>query len=275
MMEVTQGTLIYGLRSAKYPGIVTYGIIISAACDLAQDKINKVFYLSAVPFTDWLYSTEGFKVVTTASVNNCTGRIKKILESHNLSWDAIQTFSQDDLEKVLVDAKIPKDDQKTVLTQFEKYSRIKTEQLTLDGMKGVYKSERKNVESFLGTLFAGGNTHYVFIPKHALSELLSVGQGLVVDLLELDYFSVELIKKIAEGKIDYGVLSDPDVSAYDGKFVLSETKGFAYPMGRVTHPWCEYILQHFSNCFIRIGVDNPEKSDVKCIVDDLIKEEAS
>ena len=48
MKKVTQGTLIYGMRSSKYPGVMTYGIIISAACDLAQDKIDKVFYLTAI-----------------------------------------------------------------------------------------------------------------------------------------------------------------------------------------------------------------------------------
>ena len=44
MKDITQGTIISGLRSSKYK-IETYGIIISARCDIANDKINKIYYL--------------------------------------------------------------------------------------------------------------------------------------------------------------------------------------------------------------------------------------
>lgn len=273
MKKVTQGTLIYGMRSSKYPGIMTYGIIISAACDLDQDKITKVFHLTAVPLKDWLCSNEGFRIVTTVPVNNCKNSIVKNLEKYGLAWDVFQTLSQEEFETVATANGIAKNDKQTIVNQYEKYQRIAKDNQTFQEKTAIYKSEHKAVEGFLGDLFNGGNTHYVFVPQQALSEQIPIGMGLVVDLLELDFFPMELVEKIADGDIDYRVLPKEEISIYDKRFILSENDGFVYPVGEIEHPWCEYVLQHFANCFIRIGVDNPGKKETKGLVDNLFQKE--
>lgn len=273
MKKVTQGTLIYGMRSSKYPGIMTYGIIVSAACDLAQDKISKIFYLTAIPLKDWLCSNEGYHIVTTAPAKSCKNNIIKILEKYGLAWDVFQTFSQAEFETVAAANGIVKNDKQTIVSQYEKYQRLAKENQAIQEKTAIYKSEHKAVESFLGELFNGGNTHYVFVPQQALSEQISIGMGLVVDLLELDFFPIELVEKIADGEMDYRVLTAEEISIYDKRFILSENDGFAYPVGEIEHPWCEYVLQHFANCFIRIGVDNPGKKETKGIVDNLFQKE--
>ena len=45
--KFTQGTIIEYIRSTKYPEIKCQGIVISARCDLAQEKINQFHCLSA------------------------------------------------------------------------------------------------------------------------------------------------------------------------------------------------------------------------------------
>ena len=40
MSGYTQGTTIYGLRSQYYEGICCYGVIITARCDIAQEKVK-------------------------------------------------------------------------------------------------------------------------------------------------------------------------------------------------------------------------------------------
>lgn len=52
-----QGTIIYGIRSDKYPNLRCYGIIITASCDIAQQKVSKLYYLLAIDATEWFCST--------------------------------------------------------------------------------------------------------------------------------------------------------------------------------------------------------------------------
>ena len=261
------------MRSTKYPGVMTYGIVISAACDLAQDKIDKVFYVTAIPIKEWLYSDKGFQVVTASPTKNCKKSLLDNLEKYELSWDVVQTLSQEEFEVVATNNINNKNDRTSAINKYIKYNRIAKEKQTHAEKLEVYQSESKSVSSFLEEMFNGGNTHYVFIPNQALSEQIPVGQGLVVDLLELDYFSIGLIEKIAGGDIDKKVLPDFEIFNYDKRFFITENEGYAYPMGKVNSPWCEYTLQHFSNCFIRIGVDNPGKNEAKSMVQTLFQKE--
>ena len=273
MKKVTQGTLIYGMRSSKYPGVMTYGIIISAACDLAQDKIDKVYYLTAIPIKEWLCSDKGFQLVTATPASNYRDNLLKNLEKYKLSWDVVQTLSPYEFELVAAQCISKKGDRDAALVQFEKYYRIAKGNLTFEEKAEVYLSESKAAAGFLGDILSGSNTHYIFIPNQALSEPISEDQGLIVDLLELDYFPTELVKKIADSKIDCKTMSDSEIAVYDERFFLREDPGFAYPIDGITSPWREYVLQHFSNCFVRIGVDNPGKKEAKGIVDILFQKE--
>lgn len=52
-----QGTIIYGMKSSKYTECATYAVIISARCDIANSKISKMYYLTAVDAMSW-FNTE-------------------------------------------------------------------------------------------------------------------------------------------------------------------------------------------------------------------------
>lgn len=274
MKEVTQGTLICGMRSIKYPGVTTYGIVISAACDLAQDKIDKVFYLTAIPIKKWLCSDRGFHLVTATPASNYKNSLMKNCEKFDLSWDVIQTLSPHEFELVANQCISKKSDREAALKQFLKYSQISKGNLTFDEKAEVYLSESKAVANYLGDILTGSNSHFIFIPNQAISGALSELQGLVIDLLELDYLPMDIVKKIADGEIDCSIMSDSEIAVYHDRFFLSEDPGYAYPVGRIKSPWCEYVLQHFSNCFIRIGVNNPERNEAKGMIEALFQKEA-
>ena len=50
--------------------------------------------------------------------------------------------------------------------------------------------------------------------------------------------------------------------------------GYAMPEFDIVSPWIEYIMQRFSNAFIRIGVDGPQKEDVQSMVSRVGKQNA-
>lgn len=273
MEVVTQGTLISGIRSTKYPTISTYSIIISAACDLAQQKIDKVFYLTAIPLKEWLYSERGFQTATSNIASNTKSKLCTVLSNYGLSWEAIQNFSSDDFNKVINETISKESDKKQAKDSFEKYQQIVAKNLSRQEKGEVYLSNSKAVVSILETIFNGNHSHFVFIPETAISAPIQEKSGLIVDLLEVDYLSSELVKKIANADIDCKVLPSPDLEKYDKQFFLKEGIGFAYPAGEIVSPWREYVLQHFSNCFIRIGVDNPRKADIESMIKNLFQKE--
>ena len=273
MKGITQGTLIYGMRSTKYPGVVTYAVIISAACDLAQDKIDKIFYLTAVPVEEWLRSDKGFQVATAGLEKSFKKSLLDALEKHGLSWDVVRTLSPEEFKAVIGENIQGKSEKDSVISKYMKYGRLTKQNQTRAEKTALYHDENKSIAAFLETIFNGGNSHYAFIPQQAISEDISAGRGLIVDLLELDYLSAELVERINNSSIDCKILSSSEIDTYDARFFLKEEPGFAYPLHRIASPWREYILQHFSSCFIRIGVDNPGKDDAKTIVEALFQTE--
>ena len=68
--SIDQGTIIYGIQSAKYPTIPCYGVIITARCDIAQRKVPKYYFLIAVDASDWFCSEHGYELVYRATIKN-------------------------------------------------------------------------------------------------------------------------------------------------------------------------------------------------------------
>ena len=87
--NLTQGTVITSIRSQKYKNQSCYGIIISARCDIANNKISKIYYLEAVSLEDWVVSETGFKMITKSTLGNINSQIESILKKANLSWEQV------------------------------------------------------------------------------------------------------------------------------------------------------------------------------------------
>lgn len=61
MDELDQGSVLYGLRSDRYPGIPCYGIVITASCDIANSKVSKIYCLIGVDAKQWFCTEYGFR----------------------------------------------------------------------------------------------------------------------------------------------------------------------------------------------------------------------
>ena len=92
MSGYTQGTTIYGLRSQYYEGICCYGVIITARCDIAQEKVKALHVLSAISLRDWV-CTELFDRAFHAYLeNDILGPIKQWSKDNELDFDTLLTF---------------------------------------------------------------------------------------------------------------------------------------------------------------------------------------
>lgn len=95
MNHLTQGTVVYGMRSDKYPEIASYAIIISARCDIANDKIDKLYYLSAVNVRDWFCTGHGFKTAYGETIKNMKKTFKSEIQQYDLNEDLIFELQYD------------------------------------------------------------------------------------------------------------------------------------------------------------------------------------
>ena len=86
---IEQGNVYYGFRSDKYPEVCCYAVIISARCDIANNKISKLYYLTAVDAKDWFCTKAGFDLVYAAAIKE---NLKNQLSNFEINIDILLKF---------------------------------------------------------------------------------------------------------------------------------------------------------------------------------------
>ena len=276
MYSLTQGTIITGIRSDKYPNIRCNGVVISARCDLANCKISKIYYLVAVPSDDWLLSDEGFNIVLSQRQNELEDKLQAKLGGSGLDWSTLKSFSVEDFSTVIHDQEVGlKKDTEKVLEIFLTFKNYTNKYLEPGDKKAILQNENKSVASSLLKIVNGQMMHYIYVPENAYIKDGSIDKGLIIDLQELEYISIRDAERLANCEIDIQSkdLSDADKQRYNNYFFFIDWPGYAMAECDIASPWTEYIMQRFSNAFIRIGVDGPQKEDVQSMVSRVSKQD--
>lgn len=276
MYSLTQGTIITGVRSDKYSNIRCNGVVISARCDLANCKISKIYYLIAVPSDDWLLSDEGFNIVLSQRQNDLEDKLQTKLGGSGLDWSTLKSFSVEEFSTVIHDQEVGlKKDTDKVLEVFRTFKNYTSKYLELGDKKAILQNESKSVASSLLKIANGQMMHYIYVPENAYIKDGSIDRGLIIDLQELEYISIRDAERLVICEIDIQSkdLSEVDKQRYNNCFFLMDWPGYAMAEYDIASPWTEYIMQRFSNAFIRIGVDGPQKEDVQSMVSRVSKQD--
>lgn len=270
---LTQGTVISSLRSKKYFGEECFAVIITARCDLANNKVGKVFFLEALPLDEWVLSQSGMQYVLIGSCKNIVDEIEKLFTNYGLDWETIRTFSLDEFNTVVDSIVTVRKDKERIKELYGKYVEITKEYTNKDDRKNVIRNHKKDVCNSVNKIVSGQNTHYVYIPSDGVS--CDFKNGLIVDLQEVDYFDLEEIEDLISCTIDVqnDDLSDEKKIYYNKKFYIYEGVGYAIPTCNIKSPWIKYLMQHFSNVFSRIGIDTPRKEHVNKMIEEIYNEE--
>ena len=270
MYQLTQGTIIYGIRSTKYPDVVCNGIVLSARCDLANCKVDNVYYSVAIPCDEWLVSEEGFHTALAGKIKDIECKIEKWLQTQLLDWDTMKGFTCDEFEKVL-DVQCPdtkKKERSDLVDQFKTYSVYTSQALPQETKREVLSKEKKYISTFLSNIAGGQASHFAYIPQDAYRANGCLDNGLIVDLQELERIDAKTVDLICAYAVDSKNedLPEPQIALYNKQFFLHNGPGYASPDCDIESPWIEYLMQRFSNSFIRIGVDGPQKDNVAALI---------
>ncbi len=272
--KIDQGSIIYGIKSSKYLNMPCYGIIITASCDIANQKVSKYYYLLGIDVDNWLKSSHCINYIFSGDIKNKISENTNIISKANLDADVLLQLKQDQLDIVLKEKaqnKIQKiNDAITVLRKAKDVS-------TIADLSRIVNNPEKKITAKLKEISQGREAHYYYLPKSTYTDLKLMDSGLIIDLQEIGYFLPEEIEVIKKNRgIDIEILNDLRNKNGDLAQSLSSRLFLCYEdslvdiEGVIESPWREHLMQRFSQGFIRIGLDGASDSDFKVIADRVI-----
>lgn len=272
MDNITQGTVIYGIRSEKYPEVACYAVVISARCDIANQKINKLYYLSAVNVRDWFFTENGFNTAYHDEISTIKSRFRDKAKRFELNVEVLLGLQYNQAISVLRSSIEDKKKRKQLMEDYEDI-RSYINSGNSNERRKLVKRNLAPVSRFLQAVSKGSIFHYFFIPQSAYLDNDIKSKGIMVDLQEIGILTLEDAVRIQSPGIDYRIL--PEEEDERGRLIrtywLQDDGDFVAIEGTIKSPWCELLLQRFSNDFLRIGVDNPTKADYEELANQITK----
>src|SRR5690349_14401574 len=81
--QLNQGSIFSCARAERYYGCSVVGVVLTARCDLAQDKFHVLNYAPAVTLADWLQN-DGYDLIASRAAADNTARIESALKTIDL-----------------------------------------------------------------------------------------------------------------------------------------------------------------------------------------------
>lgn len=272
--EVTQESIISNIRSQKYLKVSCFGIVISARCDIAQNKVDCVHVVSAVPLSIWL-KTVVFQKALSVSIKKQLKIISKWAEAEQQDIEVLTDLGPEKaMENIQasVDSDL-KEKAEAACSLWKKYQQYKAGEATLQETANFLNQEGKEVRtSMLSELLTGKLNNFCFVPESAYLSNENVYNGLVADFKDIIAFSAKQIKDIQRGDYDYlRILATPQLDKLNQQFYLEDREDVVQIKYEIQSPWIERFMQNFAFSFIRVGVDTISQTDGKTLSKKLVK----
>lgn len=282
-VKITQGSILNNIRSIRYPDTKCFGIIISARCDLAQDKTKSLHMLTALPLSTWIEKC--------LYPSMCLDKIKEILNSfqdiinkHGLNRDTLEEWGPDktlDLFRKINESDhsiAAKDKQwKQIEKRLQEWKDCLNSSSQVADSKKIKKflgENKRRFKSKIEELNNGANMKFCLIPESGYNNNDTAKvDGIVVDLYDIMQIDIKHKRPIEHGQYDYQTIMSEDQRAeINHLFYFEDEDDFIVKLYQIQSPWTEYLLQHFANAFIRIGVDNWAKTTVENYCESFIND---
>lgn len=258
--RLDQGTIFSCAVAEDYPGTRTYGLVITARCDVDRDRAPVINYLPVVHMDGWIHR-DGSRILRHRARSETQGALGVLLRRLGHAPSVLETEALGDvyakLLQPLPDKKHKQDKEaflahasalellapttpasaadldltKKLSTRFDPMCRGIATELTRQTLNGYY---------FLPQVDPNGDSH-----------------GYVVLLREVRHIPRVLSQRVADGMTssEYSTLCNKDATLSDRlSFAVHD---FACPLGQLSSPRLEHLMQLFALLFSRIGVDDP------------------
>lgn len=273
--KLIQGSIIGHIRSPKYEKIRCWGILITARCDLVQEKVDQAHCLVALDLNDWISDVLVSKLIESYKKERIFASLRDVAKSSHMDYETLVGFSKEKIRTVCKENCVEKDykNVEKVLEQLEVVEQLDLKANLNEKIAFILKEYKKKFQHELRDLYEGKNYKYCFLPQKAYTSESGLLDGLVVDLQNIVPIGLNECKRILANEYDCKIIEDEKEKArINNMFFFESPSDFVIFSGCIVSPWIEYIMQKFSFSFTRIGVETPSKDETEDYVNRLIEE---
>lgn len=258
---MTQGTIFSCAVAGDYVGCPTYGLIVTARCDVAHDKARVLNYLPVVSLDDWLHR-DGRIILSERLLSDAKGAMEKALKAAGFSPVILET----EAPTAVLNTLFPAGGDKKLRANFQKgctrftlssqcLKSAPSEKLCLELAREAPGLRDAVISELVHHKLAG----FYFLPA---IEPKGPDLGFVVLAREIQMIPRDLAIAVADG-LEAALYENMcnSTPAFQNKLSIT-MDDFAYPVGQLQSPQLEHLLQTFAFLFGRIGLPDPDKSYV-------------
>lgn len=258
--KIDQGTIFNGAIAEDYNDCEVMGLIITASCDIANDKVKKYSYLPVVKFNDWL-RRDSWEIFFHRTAQQERSNLRNLFIQKGLSANLIEQFDHNTLYQKLSEdfAKKEKDRFKKIIKKIEDITICNNSGLKdkIQLMDKILANQKKLVLSIFNELTSHNLSGYYFLEAISPDD----GSGPYVILLrEIRHLNRNIIKGISKGLSPEELGSHVKNSIQNALNIDIAYSEMMMPLGHINPPYIQHIMQNFSELFSRIGVDDFDKS---------------
>lgn len=264
--RLNQGVIFSCAIAERYSGCECFGIVITARCDIAQDKFPVLNYIPIVSLDDWL-EVDGFEILHQRAISDVTGRLNSALAAASIAKSILHSQTPRQVHESFFDS--PTADKKLkgaaqkfleVVERLEALFHARRDDRTR--ICDIYEGYASLARGLVKELAQNRLTGYYFLPSVMPDD---GARGYVALMREVSRLPRALALKIADGleNEDQQFKSHPEWMAS----VSFDHHLFAMPVGELPSPTIEHFLQSFSSLFGRIGLDDLEENYITTIVE--------
>ncbi len=263
--RLTQGAIFTCARAERYGGCEVHGLVLTARCDLTQNKAPVTNYVPVVRLDDWLHR-DFLEILLDRCDSDLLERFQNFLKRQNLAQSLLIAHSP----RTIIESHFPETganrDQQTARRKgMEIVERIES----LAAVRALPAARKPVLE--LARDFDGIRSRlmkdcvhqklsgYYFLPSVAIG---GDSRGYIALLREVYHLPSAVARLVAEG-LDAstcgGLISA--VPQIAGLLSVAPDE-MAYVVSVLQSPYVEHLLQVFGMLFGRIGLPDPEENYV-------------
>ncbi len=253
-------------KAEEYPSAEVFGLVITARCDIAHNKAHVYNYIPIVPIGDWL-RVDGARLIVEEAKKNCHEALKKMCGNIGLSYTLVQTEGHEGFRKIVETHYSKKIMQKQLTSIKENCSKLSKLE-NLSALSEVAREELNElasgiVKSVIKRLLAHNIQDYHFINT---VEARGKDPGYVMLFREIRMIPHAIMQSIISG-INFREMTEKyGKSTSESYLHYTEKWETALPVGIMSSPAIEHILQRLALLFSRIGVEDIEEQYVELMV---------
>ena len=251
--RLTQGCIFTCANAADYPCVEVHGFVITARCDVEQEKSPVLNYLPIVPFDAWL-ERDGLQLFTARLRAELKGAFKSAMLDAKIPESLLVSQTVEQIV-ALGASQVDKSTKSALVRMTDNSQKISKLNALVDmsevDASSIFSMNDKIAKQLIKDLITNQLTGYYFLQDIKPD---SSQAGHVVLLREVSYLNWELGRAVAAGL--EASAAEPLLRGQELSF---HANTFAEPVGELRSPHVEHVMQCFSSLFGRIGLPDTPK----------------